>query len=57
MSKAKLGSGERFKSLAHKLANQPGVTDPKALAAHIGMMKYGKHKMSQMAQAGKKKNG
>lgn len=52
--KAKLGSGARFKALKNNLSGQPGVTDPAALAAAIGMKKYGKKKMMTMAQKGKK---
>lgn len=47
MAKPKLGSGTRFKALAKK-------TSP-AIAAMIGMKKYGKAKMMKMAQMGKKK--
>jgi hypothetical protein len=55
MAKAKLGSGGRFKALKKELAGKKGVTDPGALAASIGMKKYGKAKMQKMAAAGKKK--
>lgn len=54
MSKAKLGSGARFEKLKDKLARQPGIKDPAALAAHIGAEKFGQKKMSKMAQKGKK---
>lgn len=53
--KAKLGSGARFAALKNKLSGQPGVTNPAALAAKIGMAKYGKKKMMSMAKAGRKK--
>ena len=53
--KPKLGSGERFSRLTHKLAQQPGVTDPKALAASIGRKKYGKSRFQRLATMGKKK--
>lgn len=43
----RLGGGGRFEALAEK-------TSP-AIAASIGMKKYGKAKMSKMAAAGKKK--
>ena len=52
MSKAKLGSGKRFKSLANKLARE-GMNDPKAAAAAIGRKKYGNKKMQSMAEKGK----
>ena len=39
-SKAKLGSGGRFKSLEGKLAKQ-GVNNPSALAAVLGRAKLG----------------
>lgn len=48
----KLGSGKRFKNLANKLARK-GVNDPDAVAAKIGMNKYGKKKMLNMAHRGK----
>lgn len=50
----KLGSGERFAALKKKLSSKPGVTNPGALAAYIGMKKYGKGKMMKMAAAGRK---
>lgn len=54
-SKAKLGSGGRFKALEEKLSHKKGVTNPGALAASIGRAKYGKKKMSKMSSKGKKK--
>ena len=53
-SKAKVGSGGRFSAMKGKLAKQ-GAKNPSALAAAIGMAKYGKKKMGQMAAKGKKK--
>lgn len=53
MSKPKLGSGGRFKQLESKLAQKPGVEDPKALAAAIGRRKYGAQKMATMATKGR----
>jgi hypothetical protein len=53
MAKAKLGSGARFKALKSKLAGQPGVRDPGALAAAIGRKKYGKAKFQKLAAKGK----
>lgn len=54
MAKAKLGSGERFKSV-EKSAAKSGAENPAAVAAAAGMKKYGSKKMEKMAQAGKKK--
>ncbi len=51
--KAKLGTGTRFKQLTKKLAAK-GAKSPKALAAWIGMKKYGKKKMTAMAKKGRK---
>jgi hypothetical protein len=51
----KLGSGKRFEKLEKSIAAKGDVEDPKAVAAAIGMKKYGKEKMEKMAQAGKKK--
>jgi hypothetical protein len=52
--KAKLGSGERFKAV-EKSAAKSGASNPAAVAAAIGMKKYGKEKMEKMSQAGKRK--
>ena len=52
MSKAKLGSGVRFKKLANKMARE-GANDPDAVAASIGRKKYGNKKMTAMAEKGK----
>ena len=54
MEKAKLGSGARFKAVEKKAAKS-GAENPAAVAAIVGMKKYGKAKMEKMAQAGKKK--
>lgn len=53
MAKAKLGSGQRFKQLANKIARKGNVDNPATVAASIGMHKYGKKKMESMAQKGK----
>ena len=64
MSKAKLGSGARFKAVSNSVAKgyeKKGVSAAKAkqigaaVAAKVGRAKYGNAKMSKMAQAGKKK--
>lgn len=52
--KAKLGSGARFKAV-EKSAAKSGAKNPAAVAAAVGMKKYGKAKMMNMAKAGKKK--
>jgi len=52
-SKAKLGSGGRFKALEGKLKSK-GAKDPGALAAAIGRAKYGGKKMAQMSKKGRK---
>jgi len=54
MAKAKLGSGSRFKSVEKKAAAS-GAENPAAVAAAVGIKKYGVAKMEKMAQAGKKK--
>lgn len=52
--KAKLGSGARFAAIEKKAAKS-GASNPAAVAASIGIAKYGKAKMTKMAVAGKKK--
>lgn len=54
MDKPRLGSGARFAALKNSLAKKPGIRNPSALAAKIGMEKYGKGKMEAMAHAGRK---
>lgn len=54
MAKAKLGSGSRFKAV-EKAAAKSGASNPAAVAASVGIKKYGEKKMSAMAQAGKKR--
>jgi hypothetical protein len=51
-SPPKLGTGERFANLKSKLASEPGVTDPGALAASIGRKKYGKARFQNLAAKG-----
>lgn len=53
MDSMKLGGGGRFKKMVEKLKGK--VKNPKAVAAVIGMKKYGKSKMQKMAQAARKK--
>ena len=52
-SKAPLGSGERFAALQNKLAHEPGVRNPAAVAASAGIKKYGASKMSQLSRMGR----
>lgn len=54
MAKAKLGSGARFKEVERSAAKS-GAENPAAVAAAIGMKKYGKKRMEKMAKAGRKK--
>lgn len=53
MAKAKLGSGERFKAV-EKAAAASGARNPAAVAAAAGIRKYGKKKMAELAQQGKR---
>lgn len=53
-SKAKLGSGKRFKELTRSLKSK-GAKDPKALAASIGRKKYGTKKMATMSARGRRR--
>ena len=52
-SKGKLGSGQRFASLKSKLAKEPGIKNPAAVAASIGRKKYGAKKFASLAAKGK----
>ena len=52
--KAKLGSGERFKAIEEK-ARKGGAKNPAAVAASVGIKKYGQKKMTQLAVAGRKR--
>lgn len=52
--KAKLGSGSRFKAVERSAAKS-GAENPAAVAAAVGMKKYGKEKMEKMAAAGRRK--
>ena len=54
VSKPKLGSGKRFKSLTKKLEKK-GAENPKALAAYIGRKKYGKKNFQELASKGKRR--
>lgn len=52
--KPPLGSGARFKAVEASAAKS-GASDPAAVAASVGMKKYGKAAMAKMAAAGRKK--
>jgi hypothetical protein len=52
--KPKLGSGARFKAVEAS-AKKSGASDPAAVAAAIGIKKYGAKKMASMAAAGRKR--
>lgn len=52
--KPKLGSGARFKAIEEK-ARKSGASNPAAVAASVGIKKYGKKKMAEMAAAGRRK--
>jgi hypothetical protein len=53
MARPKLGSGQRFQELKSKLAKEPGVRDPAALAAYEGRVKYGKRRFAQLGRRGR----
>jgi len=49
-----LGSGARFKAV-EAAAKAGGAKNPAAVAAAIGIKKYGKKRMAKMAAAGRRK--
>lgn len=49
----KLGSGGRFKALEAKIAKNPKVDNPGAVAAAIGRKKYGAKKFGMLSLAGR----
>lgn len=53
MTKAKLGSGSRFKKVEEE-AKKSGAKNPAAVAAAAGRKKLGKEKMSELSQKGKR---
>ena len=53
-AKKPLGQGARFKAIA-KSAKLGGAKNPEAVAASVGIKKYGQKKMTRIAVAGKKK--
>ena len=54
MDKMKLGGGGRYEKLIGSLEKK-GVKDPKALAASIGMKKYGKNRFLSLAAKGRRR--
>lgn len=56
MAKPKLGSGGRFKALESKLGKEKHEDHPGAIAAAIGMKKYGKKRFEAMAAAGRRRH-
>jgi hypothetical protein len=54
MKQPKLGSGKRFKKLRDIIARKGNVQDPNAVAAAVGIKKFGQEKMTELAQHGKK---
>ena len=49
----KLGSGKRFDMLSSKLAKNPKIKNPDAVAGAIGRKKYGKKKFQSLVAHGK----
>jgi hypothetical protein len=49
MAKPKLGSGKRFSNLVKTISKEKGIKNPMAVAASIGMKKYGKKGMANLA--------
>ena len=52
----KLGGGGRFAKV-EAAAARGGAKNPAAVAAMVGMKKYGKTRMTKMAVAGRKRKG
>lgn len=53
-SKAPLGHGGRFAAV-EAAAKKSGASNPAAVAASVGIKKYGAEKMARMAKAGRGK--
>lgn len=47
------GGGGRFAKLQSSLSKKPGITNPGALAAHLGRQKYGAKKMAKFSAMGR----
>ncbi len=54
MSKAKLGSGSRFKAV-ERSAKKSGARNPAAVAYAAGVKAHGKKTMTRLAKAGRAK--
>lgn len=54
-SRARLGTGGRFRALTAKIARRGGVRNPRAVAAAIGRSKLGKARFQQLAAAGRRR--
>jgi histidyl-tRNA synthetase len=54
MDKMRLGGGGRYEKLVSSLEKK-GVREPKALAAAIGMKKYGKKRFLSLAAKGRRR--
>jgi hypothetical protein len=54
MDKMRLGDGGRYEKLISSLEKK-GVREPKALAAAIGMKKYGKKRFLSLAAKGRRR--
>lgn len=53
--KPALGSGKRFKAV-EAAARKSGAKNPAAVAASVGIKKYGQKRMTEMAMAGRKRS-
>ena len=53
-AKKPLGEGSRFKAIAER-ARKGGAKNTEAVAASVGIKKYGQKKMTKLAVAGKKR--
>ena len=54
MDKMRIGGGGRYEKLISSLEKK-GVREPKALAAAIGMKKYGKKRFLSLAAKGRRR--
>jgi hypothetical protein len=55
MNPEKLGSGTRFAKCVQAVTEKGGAYDPKAVCAKAGRTKYGKKRMQQWGQQGRKR--
>lgn len=54
IKKLKLGTGKRFAAIEAR-AKKYGAKNPAAVAAAVGIKKYGQKRMTEMAVAGRKR--